>query len=447
VSALEEARDRFLERHGAFAATLPEEPGWLARLREEARSAFAERGLPHTKLEDWRYTNVTPLAKVPFELAEGPARRVEGREIEARSFPVFACSVFVFVDGRYQPELSSPRALSAGVRAESLAEVLARAPERLEPHLGRLADVKQHPFAALGTAFLRDGAVLEIPEGAALEQPIHLVFAQTAEGTPRVTHPRVLVVAGRGSRAVVIQDHVSLGEGAAFTNAVVEVELGANASLDWIGVQRENDAAFGVLLLATRQERDSRFAAHTLSLGGALVRNDVSATLVGEGAECRLRGLFVGHDDQLIDNHTLVDHAVPHGTSDELYKGVLGGRARAVFRGRVIVRPDAQKSDARQQNPNLLLSDRAQINTKPQLEIHADDVKCSHGSSIGQPEESTLFYLRSRGLSLRAARDLVVRGFAGEILRGLPLPALTEGLDEVLADVLRAASEDGEEAS
>jgi Fe-S cluster assembly protein SufD len=439
MSLLDQARDHHLALQERFEATRRDDPEWLRSLRREAAARFAESGFPSTRLEEWRYTNLAPLARVPFELAGAGTAQVDRGDVEAVAFPVFACSLHVFVDGRYEPRLSALGA-SSEVHVESLAKLAARAPERLEPHLGRLASSKGHPFAALNTAFLEDGAVLFVGPGARVEEPLHVVFASTDGSPPRVSHPRLLVVAEAGSAVRIIQDHVSLGAAGGFSNAVMEVHAGPNAQVDLVVLQRERADAFHVSNLSVRLDRDARFASHTLTLGGSLVRNDVAAVLADEGAECTLAGLFVGGTDQLIDNHTLVDHAMPHGTSRELYKGILGGNARGVFRGRVIVRPDAQKTRAEQSNPNLLLSQGAEVDSRPQLEIYADDVKCSHGSSIGQMDADPLFYLRSRGLDEAEARKLLTRGFAHEILAGLPVPALAEGLDEVLSARLAEAT-------
>jgi Fe-S cluster assembly protein SufD len=251
----------------------------------------------------------------------------------------------------------------------------------------------------------------------------------------------VLVRAGRGSRATLLVDCVSLGEGPGFTNAVCEVDCAEDSELHLVLLQREGAGSFHVANLAARQARDSRLATHTLSLGGALVRNDLAVELADEGAEATLHGLFVGTGRQVLDNHTLVDHARPHGTSRELYKGILGGSARGVFRGRILVREGAQKTDARQANANVMLDDGAEIDTKPQLEIRADDVRCSHGSSIGALDEDALFYLRSRGLDEATARDVLTRGFAAEILRALPVPGLGDCVGELVQGRLRGAGE------
>jgi Fe-S cluster assembly protein SufD len=441
VSALETARDRFVAEQRAFAAARSGEPAWLAAHRRAAIAAFAARGLPSTREEEWRYTNLAPLAALPLSLAE-PVR-VERADLEELATPLFACSLYAFANGRALPELSSAPGLPGGARCDSLAALFADGASPIEAHLDHCVDIKLHPFAALNSAFVSDGAVVRAPRGVAFEQPLHLVFASIADARPRMTHPRAVVVAEAGSRVTIVQDHVSLGDGPGFTNAVTEVHVGAGATVHWVLLQRENDAHFHVSNLSVRQERDSSFSGHTLTLGGRFVRNDAGVLLAGEGAECTLDGLFVGGGVSLIDNHTEVDHAVPHGTSRELYKGVIGGAARGVFRGRVIVRPDAQKTSASQSNANLLLGARAEIDTKPQLEIYADDVKCSHGSTIGRLDENALFYLRSRGLSEPRARDLLMRAFALEVLEHLPARALAEGLDDaVLACLRRVTSEE-----
>jgi Fe-S cluster assembly protein SufD len=437
VSELDAARERWLGQAQGFAVARPAaEPGWIAALRGEALDHFAASGLPGRRLEEWRYTNVEPIARGLFEPA-APGHTALGRdEIERVAFPVFACSLFVFVNGRFEPRLSA-RAGSADLRVESLATAIRDEPELVDS-LG-LVDTKEHPFAALNTAFLEDGACLRVREGGRIDQPIHLVFVSMPNGRPTLTQPRVLVCAERGSQVCVIQDHVALGEGAGFTNAVTEVRVGQAAAVDLVLLQRENEHHHHVSNLVCQQERDSRLSTHTLTLGGRLVRNDLATLLAGEGAEARLDGLFVGAQDQHLDNHTLVDHAVPHCTSEELYKGILSGRSRGIFRGRVVVRPNAQKTDARQSNPNILLSDGAEIDTKPQLEIRADDVRCSHGSSIGRLDAEALFYLRARGIAEGAARELLTRGFAAQILARLPSVALAESVSEILVGHLSGA--------
>jgi len=435
---LDEAKNHYLGRHRAFAGSLAPEPAWMAELRDRSIAAFAASGLPHSKLEEWRYTNIAPIARIPFEPATPPIRELGRDDLESHAFPVFACSVFVFVNGRFAPELSAQSPLPGGARVESLADLRAAGGDA-PPAFGALADPKPHPFTALNTAFCDDGAVIRLPRGGDAGPPIHLVFVSSPTDVPCVVHPRVLVHAEEGSRACLIQDHVTVGNATGFTNSVTEIHLQADARVDFVLLQREPDHRFHVSNLAGRLERASRLSCHTLTLGGAIVRNDASVLLADEGAECRLDGLFVGSGAQLLDNHTLVDHAVPHCQSDERYKGILGGESRGVFRGRVVVRPDAQKTRATQTNQNLLLGALAEVDTKPQLEIYADDVKCSHGSTIGQLDEDALFFLRSRGIGEASARDLLTRAFGVEILDALPVPALGQALDDLLLARLRDA--------
>jgi Fe-S cluster assembly protein SufD len=436
------ARDHYLAQHAGIVPG--REPAWLAALRADAVTAFADAGLPHTRQEEWRYTNVSPIARAGFLLAGPPQQPVDRADLESHAFPVFACSVYVFLNGRFAPELSAGAELPGGARVRSLRALRQADASGLEARLGALADPKQNAFAALNTAFLDDGAVVHVPRGGDAGQPIHLVFVSAPTDAPAVVHPRVLVVAEEGSHVSLIQDHVCVGNAQGFSNPVTEIHAARDAAVDFVLLQREPDHRFHVSNLAIRQGRSSRVSAHTLALGGALVRNDAAVVLAEEGAECDLNGLFVAGGRQLIDNHTLVDHAVPHCTSRELYKGILGGAARGVFRGRVIVRPDAQKTHASQSNPNLLVGRRAEVNSKPQLEIYADDVKCNHGSSIGQLDADALFYLRSRGLDESRARDMLTRAFGLEILNALPAPALAEALDELLLEQLRYARLEGE---
>ncbi|MEE8580081.1 MAG: Fe-S cluster assembly protein SufD [Myxococcota bacterium] len=421
---------RFAEQRGT------QEPGWLRRLREQAIGSFEESGFPTTRLEEWRYTNLAPIVAHPFELISPMGETPPRHQIEELAAPLFACSLLVFVNGHYRSELSTPVSLLGDTPVKNLAQVLTEDPARLETHLAQQADFKGRPFVALNTAFLEDGALVEIPEGVRLDQPLHLLFLSTDAPAPGIVHPRVLVTAGEGSRATIIQQHLSIGAQPRLINSVMEITTRARADLEFVLVQRENDTSHHISSLHLHQAHDSRLACHTITLGGALVRNDLTAILAEEGAELDLRGLFFGEGGGVIDNHTLVDHALPHCTSRQLYKGILSDHSRGVFRGRVIVRPDAQQSDARQSNPNLLLSDGAEVDTKPQLEIYADDVKCSHGATIGQIDADALFYLRSRGIDEHAALELLTEGFAAEICQTLPAPALGERVRELLRDRL-----------
>ena len=437
MSALDDARDRFVADHADFLAGRGEEPAWLNEKRRASIAAFASRGLPTTREEEWRYTNLAPLAALALE--PNAAGRIDRDALEALATPLFACSLFVFGNGHAQTELSSQPELPGGARCDTLAALFGDGASPVEARLDHYVDPKLHPFAALNSAYLSDGALVRVPRNHRVEQPVHLVFASGLGGAVQASHPRVVVVAEAGSELTLVQDHVSAGDTPGLTNAVTEVHVGAGARVRFVMLQREHDDQIHVSNLQVRQERDSQFSAHTLTLGGRLVRNDAGIVLADRGADCQLDGLFVGGGEAVIDNHTEVDHAVAHCTSRELYKGVLGGNARGVFRGRVIVRPDAQKTAAEQSNPNLLLGGKAEINTKPQLEIYADDVKCSHGSTIGRIDEDALFYLRSRAIGEERARDLLTRAFALEVLERLPGQALQEGLDDAVVASLRRA--------
>jgi Fe-S cluster assembly protein SufD len=407
-----------------------------AALRRAGLEAFTAQGLPSTRLEEWRYTNVAELAAVDWQLPPEPPPSVDRDALEALASPVFACGLLVFVNGRLAPALSNLR--SPEVEVVPLAAARREGDARALARLGSLVDAKLHPFAALAAACFDDGVCIRLPAGTRIEQPLHLVFVAAGAAAPVLAHPRVFIEAGRGSEAVVVQDHVSLGAANTFTNGVTELHVGPGARLSHVLLQREGAAAFHVSNTAAQLEREARLATHVVSLGGRFVRNDLGVWLSGEGGEATSHGLFLCTGERLVDNHTFVDHAAPHGTSRQLYKGVLAGRSRGVFRGRVRVRPGAQQTDARQSNPNLLLSDGAEVAGKPQLEIHADDVKCSHGSAIGRIDESALFYLRTRGIDEATARALLVRGFAAEVLAALPQPALADALGDAFAELLDA---------
>lgn len=424
------------EHYGAWferfaAARAASEPDWLAARRKDAMSAFSAQGFPTTRDEDWRYTSVAALARTAFEPGDPAPRGLRREHVEAAALPVYACSLFVFVNGRLAVDLSAKSA-AGDVRVQSLREALAAAPERLEPVLAQRAQVKGAPFTALNTAFLDDGALVEIAPGATLPAPLHIVHVAWPDGAETVSFPRALVLARGGSRATVIEDHVSLGAGGFFTDAVTELELESGAQLDYVKLQREAPAGHHVASIHAGLGRDTRLGAVTLSLGSALTRTDFTARLEGPGAECVLDGLYVAGDRQLVGSHTTIDHVAPHGTSRQLYKGILDGRSRGVFRGRVIVRENAQRTDARQTNKNLLLARDAEADSMPQLEIAADDVKCSHGATIGQLEEDALFYLRARGIDESGARRLLLRAFAAEVTGAIREEPLREQVESLL---------------
>jgi Fe-S cluster assembly protein SufD len=318
------------------------------------------------------------------------------------------------------------------VRVESLARALREPANDVEAHLTRVATVDRQAFTALNTSFLVDGAFVHVPDSTIVNAPIHLLFLSVGEGRPTMAHPRVLVVMGTSSQASIVESYGASRAERYFTNAVTEVAAGENATLDHYKVQRESPASFHVGATYVRAARDAHVACHSISLGGSLVRNDVLVVLDGEGGSCTLNGLYLSDGTRLVDNHTTIDHARPHCGSREVYKGILSDHARAVFNGKIVVRPDAQKTDAKQTNKALLLSEDAQINTKPQLEIFANDVKCTHGAAIGQMDDEAIFYLRARGLSERQARHLLIQAFAGDVLNQMPLEPLRARIGEEL---------------
>jgi Fe-S cluster assembly protein SufD len=414
----------------APAAPAGEAP-WWAGVRREAFDRFSSLGFPTTRHEDWKYTNVSPIARGQFE----PASLVSAQPDSPLAD--LGCDVrLVFVNGRFARDLSSLDRLPAGVRAGSLAEGLRQGSAALEAHLGRYARFDDQAFVALNTALAGDGAMIEIAAGTVLEQPVHLVFLSSPGGKPSVSHPRTLVLAGRGSQASVIETHLGPEGAVYFTNAVTEIVLGAGATLDHYKLQQESRQAFHVATIQAVQDRGSVWNSHNVALGAALARHDVNSVLDAQGAECYLNGLFVAAGRQHVDNHTLLDHAKPHCASRELYKGILAGHATGVFNGKIIVRKDAQKTNAIQSNKNLLLSGDAVINTKPQLEIFADDVRCTHGATVGQLDREALFYMQSRGIPAAHARDLLTHAFVTELLDRMRWQPLRAPLEQELYRIL-----------
>jgi len=406
-----ETRDLYLSE---FERTAGELPGFRA-VRQAAIGRFADLGFPTGREEEWRFTDVTPVAETPFEFVSG--RGDISRVKDLARGPLQGCQL-TFVDGVYAAELSRVQ-LPPGA-------TVSRLPFQdpaVEAHLARLAPVEGRVFTALNTAFMRDGAFVRLAKGVRLEAPIHLLFLATNRSPAFVAFPRILIVAEEGSRASIVESFVGIS-GTYLTDVVTEVILGEGATLDHTKVQRESHDAYHVAALQVRQGRQSVFTSHSIALGAAISRTDAGATLDGEGAEVTLNGLFEGTGRQVVDHHTTIDHARPHTTSRELFKGILGGKSRGVFDGRIVVRAGAQKTNAMQASKNLLLSKEALVHTKPQLEILANDVKCKHGATIGQLDDDVLFYMRSRGIGLAEARRLLIHAFASEILDRVSVEAV-----------------------
>ena len=441
-----ERRDGYLAEFDRVAG----EPDWrvpasISKLRKVAIVRFSQLGFPTTKLEAWRFTSVAPIAATPFALADDGLSALSSDELDRFTFKDLPFTQLVVVNGCFAPQLSSRGALPAGVEAGGLSEAIDRDPILVERYLTRLAPYEDQPFTALNTAFLRDGAFLQIPAHAVIEQPIHLLFVATAHQKATVHHPRVLVLAGENSQARIVESYAGPRDARYFTNAVTEIAAGSNAVIDHYKLLRESLQAFHVASMHVSLGRSSSFSSHSITLGGALVRNDVNALLNGEGIDCTLNGLYVANGRRLIDNHTMVDHAKPHCSSHELYKGILDDEAHAVFNGKIVVQLDAQKTDAKQTNQALLLSEHAQINTTPQLEIFADDVRCTHGATVGQLDDDAMFYLRSRGLSHARARNVLIHAFASDILDRIKIAPIRAHLDRVLLEQLLFATDDERE--
>lgn len=376
------------EQTGAWLAEyskLPPAEPWLQELRERAFARFSELGFPTRHDEEWRFTNVTPIARTTFQ--------------------------------------SRPTGYLAS--APTPVERLTLADAR--QHLARHAEFDQHAFVALNTAFFEDAVVLRVPAGAVVDQPIEITFELHGSGV--AAHPRTLIVVGANAQCTIVETFK--GTGSCLTNAVTEIVAGEGAVVDHYKVQQEDTTAFHVAAMAASLGRSANFSTHSISLGGALVRNDVGVVL-SEGTEATVNGLYLVNGTQHVDNHTVIDHAKPHGTSHELYKGILDGKASAVFNGRIIVRKDAQKTDSKQTNKNLVLSDEAVINTKPELQIHADDVRCTHGATIGQLDAEAMFYLQSRGIGKEQARNLLTYAFAQDIIDRIKVQSLRDSLERFL---------------
>jgi Fe-S cluster assembly protein SufD len=424
-------KDSYLTALEEFEQTeAAEVPAWLRRLRKTAAMRFDKLGFPGPRNEDWRFTSVAPLLQVPFRLAPPAAGGVEAATLAPHTF---ADSVqLVFVNGRFAPGLSSLAHLPEGVAVTSLARALRERPAALEPHLARHARHDEQPFIALNTAFLWDGAFLSVGQEVILERPVHLVFVSTSAAEPVMSFPRALVVAEAGSRLTLVQSFLGQEKDVYFSNSVTEVVVGDGAVVDHYKLVRESLTGFHVGALQVALGQRSKFTSHFITLGGGWVRNEARAIFAGENAECTLNGLYLASGKQHIDNHTVIDHAKPRCASHELYKGILDGQAHGVFNGKIYVRPDAQKTDAKQTNQTLLLSDDAIIDTKPQLEIFADDVKCTHGATVGQLDADSIFYLRSRGIDRETARALLTYAFANDIVQRIAIEPVRARLEEGL---------------
>ena len=428
------------ERNGAG-----HDPAWLMDLRRDAIARFQALGFPTARRgnEPWKYTDVRSLANTPFETAPEPPS-LRPSQVKHLTLPAKGAHRLTFVNGVHVPALSTPSPASAAVL--SLAEAMTADAEAVRSYLAQHAAYQDEAFTALNTAFIHDGACVRIPEDTTQDAPVHLLFISAPQEEASVAHPRVLIVAGARSNASLLLSyealgagvsHETLGAGRAFTNTVVEVIVGAGALLELVTLQGQAEDAYHIATTQVVQARDSHFASVTVDLGGGTVRNNLGVLLDDEGAGCSINGLYVTGNEQTsakthVDNHTFIDHAKPHTTSREVYKGVVDGNSRAVFMGRVLVRHGAQGTDASQVNKNLLLSEGAEVDSQPVLEIFADDVKCTHGSAIGRLDEAAMFYLKSRGLAEESARRLLMQGFVEEVTASISQAAVRKQVESAV---------------
>ena len=410
------------------------DPSWARDLRKAAMSRFQSLGFPTARRgnEEWKYTDVGPIAKAPFQFPDSASLpRVDSADVDGASFGDSGWSQLVFVNGSYAEKLSSVSSLTAGVMVVNLAEAMRSTPDLVQEHLARHADYESKAFTALNTAFIHEGAFVYVPDGILLEEPIRLLFLSTSQEQETVSHSRVLIVVGKGSKATIIEGYGGVSDGRYFSNAVAEIVVGDEARVEYYKVQQQSDRAFHITTTDVALGRDSYFSSINIDLGGRLVRNNLKVLTEGEGSSSMLNGLYLVNGTQHVDNEVIIDHAKPYTTSRELYKGILDGKSRSVFHGSIIVREGAVKVNANQVDKNLLLSDQAEADTKPAFWIYCDDVKCGHGAACGHMDENALFYLRSRGIDEKTARGLLTRAFVSEVIESIanePLRSQVDGL-------------------
>lgn len=414
-------------------------PAWLHRMRTAAFSRFVEMGFPTTHEEDWKYTNVEALANAEFAMPHEPSSaKIEGHHVDV--FKNKDWINLVFVNGTYIPGLSWSKGLPKGVKIGSLNQAISSSDStEIERHLGQFANHSKSAFTALNTAFVKDGAFVMIPDGVNIDQPVHLIFISASIEKDVVSFPRALILVGESAGVNVVESLLSFSMRPNFSNAVTEISVGANSTVHYCKMERENDKSFHVGHLQAYLAKDSTLSSFLLSEGGKLTRNSIEISLDEEGSKATLDGLCLLADHQHVDNHTFVDHRKSHTSSDQLYKGILDAESRSVFTGKVMVRKDAQKTDAHQMNKSLLLSDKAEVDSKPQLEIFADDVKCTHGAAVGPINPEEMFYLNSRGLSADAARAILTVGFASEVVSRVQVPGVREMVQAFMASQLKVS--------
>lgn len=427
-------RDWYISRFKDFENSLNGESlKPIHMLRKEAIEGFAKLNFPTTRDEEWRFTNISPILKFNFKPSL-KIKKITKSTVEKFLFKELNCHLLVFINGHFAKEFSRTNNLPKGVVAGNINREISNGSELVGRHLGKYANHKEQIFTALSTAFTKDGAFIYVPDDKIIEEPIHILFITDTNGEQLLTQPRNLFITGKNSQVTILEHYASVNEGLYFTNVVTEVVAGENSIVDHIKLQEESVKSFHISRTEIDQERSSNFASHSISLGGEITRNDFNSRFNGQGGECTLNGLYLLNGNQLYDTHTMIDHANPYCNSHEHYKGILDGQSRGVFNGKIMVRRDAQKTNAFQENNNIILSNDALVNTKPQLEIFADDVKCSHGATIGQLDADSMFYLKARGIGEEKARTILIHAFASDVVRTVKIEALRNYFEKILND-------------
>jgi len=430
---------RYISQFESFEKSLNGElKSPIHTIRRSAIEQFLKLGFPTTKDEEWRFTNITPLIRTQFIPSfENPNCPVSEKQLEEICIKKIPGQRLVFIDGRYSNELSIVNPQQNHIQIGSLAEAIKKLPELVHQHLSQNNNGEKNAFTALNLSFLQDGAYIKLPDGTTVENPVYLLFVSTGEDKPIISHPRNLIIAGDDCQVSIIEHYVGVGMNPYFTNTVTQIEAGKNSIIEHSKIQNESAKAFHIGSIYIKQNEASTVTSNSIMIGGEIVRNNITALLAAERIKCTMNGLLLASGQQLIDNHTTIDHAKPHCSSHELFKAILGGRSKGVFNGKIYVRKDAQKTDAKQTNKTLLLSDTATINTKPQLEIFADDVKCTHGATTGFLDADSIFYLRSRGISKDIARDILTYAFANDIINRISIQPIREHLNNFIYSRLK----------
>lgn len=430
-------KEWYLKNFSSFERSLNgERSSRLHSLRKDAIGNFNSLSFPTTKDEEWKYTNIAPLLRHNFIPADQGIKVPDGK-IQKFLFDELEHSLIVFVNGFYSEKLSRIKKLPEGVIIKSLSEALKNNEEIVTKYFGSFAPFNENIFSALSTAFIRDGAFVYVPKDTIINEPLHILYLNISDENKYLIQPRNLFIAGKNSQASIIEHYTSSSQDIYFTNSITEVAVEENAHLDHVKLQEESKKAFHIAKMRTGIGRNGNFTSHFISTGAELSRNDFDARFDDEGGECMLNGLFLIEEAQHFDTHTLIDHAKPHCNSHEHYKGILDDKSRGVFNGKVLVRKDAQKTNAFQENNNIILSNEALINTKPQLEIFADDVKCSHGATIGQLDMDAMFYLKARGIGEEKGKAILLHAFAADVVKSIKIDAVKNYIEEIISRKFR----------